>query len=85
MNEPLESKSYRRILKDLQSYKDPHLMEVSSSKLNLNTGEQELQPSYICCSACYSIINHTWDHAEWCELYKQEPLNKWLEDGKNDG
>jgi len=84
MNEPLESKKFKRILKDLQDYKDPHLMEVSSVRLNTKTGFQEDQPTYTCCSACYSIIEQTWDHAEWCELYEQEAVAKWLEKGKNE-
>jgi len=33
------------------------------------------------CNKCYNIIKETWDHEDWCELYKQEDLMKFLEDG----
>jgi len=81
-HEPLETNKYRRILKELENWEDPHLMQVSSEKLNMKTGKQESQPSYTMCSACYSVIEQTWDHAEWCVLFKQEDVAEWLAKGK---
>ena len=84
MNKPLESKKMKRLLSTIQDMHDPHLLEVSSAKLNINTGKQEQQPTYIMCSACYAVIKQTWDHADWCELFKEEELSKWLKNGKNE-
>ena len=38
----------------------------------------------VVCSACFGVIDKTWDHSDWCELYKAEPLSAWIKKGKNE-
>ena len=61
--------------------RDPYIMEVSSARLNIDGIRLK---SYKCCSACYSVIEQPWDHAEWCELYKDEELSAWIKKGENE-
>jgi len=60
---------------------DPYILEISPEKVTINEGRSGI---YNICSACYSIIDKTWDHADWCELYKVEPVSDWLKRGKNE-
>lgn len=61
--------------------RDTHLMEVNSARCG-RTGI--IKGTYTCCSACFSVIERPWDHAEWCELYKEEELSAWIKKGKNE-
>jgi hypothetical protein len=68
-----------KLIKTFEHAQEAHIMEVSCENVNINTGAKS--PSYKMCSACYCIINQTWDHQEWCALFEQEAVTKWIEDG----
>jgi hypothetical protein len=56
----------------------PYLMVIDSRRMNLAQGAV----SYKMCSCCYTVIEHTWDHAAWCQLYHQEDLANWINQKK---
>ncbi len=60
---------------------DTDVLTVSANRLNKEAGVEE---THQICSSCYAFIAQTWDHLEWCELYEEEALTKWLKKGKNE-
>ena len=72
-------KLYDRIKADLNKAR---LMRISSSNINIGNTDSIKPTHYNICSQCFSVINNTWDHTDWCVLYQQEPLAKWLDNGK---
>ena len=62
---------------------EPYIIEVSSASINF-PGKNVEHPTYKCCSACYSVIDKPWDHHDWCQLYEEEALSKWINKGKNE-
>lgn len=66
-----------------ETTRGPYILRVSSATLN-KAGYETSEGEYGVCSACYSIIDKTWDHKDWCELYEDEELAKWLKKGKNE-
>ena len=62
----------------------PYIMKVSAHTLSRPKGVPDHLSEYSLCSACFSTIEKTWDHQDWCELYKAEPLSDWLKKGKNE-
>jgi len=82
MTDPLKE-LYKKIKRSSLGDTDPYLMDVSTDTLHIAEGKIAPGKPYKVCSSCYSIINKAWDHASWCQLYKQEELSKWLIDGKS--
>jgi hypothetical protein len=64
--------------------REPYIIKVDSARISTPNNEEIDTQSYEICSACYSFINKTWDHSDWCELYKAEPVSEWLRKGKNE-
>ena len=58
----------------------PYVMTVSSEDVFIPNKPNKA--TYNLCSRCYSVIDKTWDHSTWCELYKEEALSTWLKKGK---
>ena len=85
MAQPEPDDELRSILKILTGMKDgPYVMKVSAERFNVPNTTPDLDGHYLLCSACYAVIDKTWDHADWCELYKAEPLSEWIKKGKNE-
>ena len=85
MPQPEPDDELRSILKILTGMKDgPYVMKVSAHTLSRPKGLPDHLNEYSLCSACFSTIEKTWDHQDWCELYKAEPLSDWLKKGKNE-
>ena len=40
---------------------------------------------HLCCTSCLRVIAKTWDHSDSCEHFVDEPLNKFLKEGLEDG
>jgi len=62
----------------------PYIMKVDSARISTPDNKEIETKSYEICSACYSMIDKTWDHSDWCELYYAEPVSEWLKKGKNE-
>jgi hypothetical protein len=76
-NIPLDLQELIRSLNTTTQTK-ARLMEIDTGLLNLDHPAETIT----ICTACYEVINQTWHHREWCELYEEEALSKWLKNGK---
>lgn len=78
-------KNLIEIYKHLASH-DPYILTISKdSPVTISENHGQAKPgTYNICSACYSIIDKTWDHSDWCQLYKEEAVSEWLKKGINE-
>ena len=81
MYDPDISIELKEFLRRLNSYGQgkPIIINVDSSMFNIDLiGDKKYQ----ICSACYQFIDQTWDHEDWCELYEEEAVVKWINSKK---
>ena len=85
MTQILPDKDLQEILKILTEMKHgPYVMKVSAERFNVPNKTPNPNGQYSLCSSCFSVIEQTWDHKDWCELFKEEPLSEWIKKGKNE-
>jgi len=80
MDKPELNEDILALLETFGRHHGPEVIKVSARRLN-KAGVDE---TYDICSRCYSFIEQTWDHKDWCELYEAEKLSEWLKKGKNE-
>lgn len=70
-------------LRRAHDHKKPYLINVQSA--TIHTGQRTVTSAQattvLVCSACRCIVDQTWDHEDWCELFVPEPLADWLQKG----
>ncbi len=82
-NLPTLSRDLLEVIKAIDLNKT-EVIPVNASRLVLSglSADELPKESYNVCSGCYSFIEQTWDHKEWCSLYEEEALVRWIRKGQ---
>ena len=85
MQKPKLNKDILELIKQYDSMRT-EVLKISAGRLVLSgvSSDALAKNSYQICSSCYSVIDRTWDHDDWCELYEEEKLSEWIRKGKNE-